>query len=214
MADPAALLTLALWLSPAFPVGGFAYSHGLEWAISEGRVQGVEGLKSWLEGVLAEGGGRSDAILLVQALKSDPADPAELAALARALAPSRERAAETMEQGAAFTAAANALTGADWPAAPLPVAVGVAARGLDAAPEEVAALYLQAFAGNLIQAAVRFMPLGQTEGQKLLAALRPLILALAAEAAAARLDDLGTGALASDLAAMQHETMDVRIFRT
>ncbi|WP_127903311.1 urease accessory protein UreF [Solirhodobacter olei] len=211
MADATALLTLAQWLSPAFPVGGYAYSHGLEWAIAEGRVKDAEGLRAWLEGVLAEGSGRTDAILLVQALT---VDPAEISELARALAPSRERLLETMEQGAAFSATTNALTGADWPAMPLPVAVGAAARSLEATPEEIAALYLQAFAGNLVQAGVRFLPLGQTEGQKVLAALRPLILRLAAEAAGASPSDLGSGALASDLAAMQHETMDVRIFRT
>lgn len=206
------LLTLMQWLSPAFPVGGFAYSHGLEWAIATGRIAGADGLRAWLQGVLAEGGGRVDSLLLCQALSGG--DPAPLAALAEALSSSRERHVETLEQGAAFVRATNALTGADWPPMPLPVAVGVAARGLGVTPEEAAALYLQAFAGNLIQGAVRFMPLGQSEGQAVLTALQPLILRLAAEAAGADLEDLGAGALASDLAAMQHETMDVRIFRT
>ncbi|MBI1218762.1 MAG: urease accessory protein UreF [Rhodobacteraceae bacterium] len=208
----ASLLTLVQWLSPAFPVGSFAYSHGLEWAIEAGLVTDAASLARWLTGVLAEGAGRSDAILLAHAMA--PGDPAPLAALAEAMAASRERWAETSEQGAAFLRTTNALTGQDWPAMPLPVAVGVAARGLQAAPVDVVALYLQAFAGALVQAAVRFVPLGQTEGQQVLAGLHPLILHLAAEAITAPLDAIGSGAFGSDLAAMHHETMDTRIFRT
>ena len=221
----AALLTLTQWLSPAFPLGGFAYSHGLEWAITAGEVMDAGSLRRWLEGVLAEGAGRTDAILLAHALRPD-ADVDALDALARALAPSRERLAETLEQGTAMVRTTNALTGADAPPRVLPVALGVAARGLGdgsgdgpgcgpgAEAGQVVALYLHAFAANLVQAAVRFVPLGQTEGQAVLAALQPRIIALAAEAAGAPLDALGTGALRSDLAAMRHETMDVRIFRT
>ncbi|MDE3078620.1 MAG: urease accessory protein UreF [Paracoccaceae bacterium] len=212
MADPAALLTLGQWLSPAFPVGGFAYSHGLEWAISAGLIRDAASAQAWLEGVLAEGAGRVEAILLAQALRG--ADGADLAALAEALAPSRERWQEAAEQGAAFLRATNALTGTDWPEMPLAVAVGVAARPLGLPPETVIAFYLQAFAGNLVQAAVRFVPLGQTEGQAVIAALRPLILRLAEAAARAGIDEIGSGALASDMAALHHETMDVRIFRT
>lgn len=207
-----ALLTLVQWLSPAFPVGSFAYSHGLEWAIDAGHVTDAASLSGWLADVLAEGAGRADAILLARAL--DPGDPAPLAALAEALASSRERWLETTEQGAAFLRTTNALTGQDWPAMPLPIAVGAAARGLDVPVPEVCALYLHAFAGALVQAAVRFVPLGQTEGQQVLADLQPLILRLAAEAADAPLGAIGSGALGSDMAAMRHETMETRIFRT
>lgn len=206
------LLTLVQWLSPAFPVGSFAYSHGLEWAMDAGRIRNAADLQNWLAALLAEGAGRSDAILLARAM--DDGDPAPLAALADALAPSRERAQEAMEQGAAFLRTTNALTGADWPPMPLPVAVGAAARALGLPPAEVTALYLQAFAGALVQAAVRFLPLGQTEGQRVLAALHPLILTLAAEAATAPPDAIGSAAFGSDLASLHHETMDTRIFRT
>jgi urease accessory protein len=95
-----------------------------------------------------------------------------------------------------------------------PVAVGTAARSLGLPPATVAALWLQAFAANLVAAAVRFVPLGQTEGQLVLARLAPIILEVATEAAAAPLEAIGTAALGADLAAMRHETMDVRIFRT
>jgi urease accessory protein len=208
-----AILTLTQWLSPAFPVGGYAYAHGLEWAITAGDIRSGATLVAWLSDVLAHGAGRVDAILLCAAL--DPqADLGDLADLATALAPARERLLETRAQGRAFLAATNALTGADLPDLPYPVAVGAAACALGLKPERVAALYLHAFASNLVQAAVRFVPLGQTEGQQALAALHPLILRVAAQAAQAELDDIGGTALRSDIAAMRHETMDVRIFRT
>jgi len=211
--DDAAILTLTQWLSPAFPVGGFAYAHGLEWAISAGDIRDAAMLERWLADVLAHGAGWADAVLLCLALRDD-ADLGALADMAAALAPARERLEETLAQGRAFLAATNALTGNDLPDMAYPVAVGAAARRLGLAPERVAALYLHSFASNLVQAAVRFVPLGQTDGQRVLAALHAPILRIAAAAAGAAPEDIGGTALRSDMAAMRHETMDVRIFRT
>jgi urease accessory protein len=207
------LLTLVQWLSPAFPVGGFAYSHGLEWAISAGQVGDAEWLEAWLSDILDHGSGRADAVLLTRAMDPD-ADLAHLAATARALAPSKERWTETHDQGRAFTEAVNALTGNNFPPMALPVAVGRAARALALSPERVAALYLHSFASNLVSAAVRFVPLGQTEGQRVLSHLHPLTLRVAREAAATPLEAIASGVPGADLAAMLHETQDVRIFRT
>lgn len=203
------LLTLTQWLSPAFPVGSYAYSHGLEQAIASGQITDADGLRAWLSVVLAQGSGRVDATLLCLAL-----DGAELAETARALAPSRERAQEAEDQGRAFVEAVNGLRGTDIPAQPLPTAVGQAARPLSLPAPEVAALYLHAFTSNLVSAAVRFVPLGQAQGQKVLSDLHPLILQIADEAARAGLDDLASGAFGSDMVSMEHETLDVRIFRT
>ena len=208
-----ALLSLVQWLSPAFPVGGYAYSHGLEWAISAGDITSAEDLQRWIGTVLTEGAGRTDAILLAQALRPE-ADLAALSALAQALAASRERLVETLDQGRALGQTIAALTGQPLPEMPYPVALGAAARGLGLPAEPVVALYLHAFASALVQAAVRFVPLGQTEGQAVLAALHPVILQVAAKAVQAGIDQIGSGAFRSDLAAMRHETMDVRIFRT
>lgn len=207
------LLTLVQWLSPAFPVGGYAYSHGLEWAIHAGVVHDAASLSDWIATVLAEGAGRTDAILLAHALRPDT-DLAALGALAAALPASRERWVETMEQGAALTRTTDALTGQDHSGVAYPVALGRAARPLGLDAERVLALYLHAFASNLTQAGVRFVPLGQTEGQAVLAGLHPAILRLADEAALAPLDEIGSAAFGSDLASMRHETMDVRIYRT
>ena len=207
------LLTLTQWLSPAFPVGSFAYSHGLEQAIDAGAVRDAEALFIWLSNILDRGTGRSDAVLLCAAQKRSASVEA-LSDLARALCSSRERWEETRAQGAAFTDAFNALNDFSHDPAPLPVAVGHAASLLHLAPERVAALYLHAFASNLVSCAVRFMPLGQNAGQRVLARLHPLIEAVGAEAATTRPEAIRVSTPGADLGAMQHETMDVRIFKT
>ena len=213
MTETADLLALAQWLSPAYPVGAFAWSHGLEAAIEGGAVADADALADWLDGLLRHGAGWSDAVILSAAHRGDAPD-AELAALAAALAPSRERRAETVEQGGAFTRTTAALAGETAGAAPYPVAVGRAARALSLPTAQVAALYLHAFASNLVSAAVRFVPLGQTEGQRVLARLAPAIETTAAEAAQAPLAALGGAAFRSDIAAMTHETLATRIFRS
>lgn len=206
------LLSLVQWLSPAFPTGGYAYSHGLEQVIHDGGLRSGADLTEWLSAILRHGAGRQDAILLACALRGDAPDA--LADLAHALAPSAERWRETMEQGAALAKAVSAVTGSDIPALPLPVALGVAAAPLGLPAEQVIALYLHAFASNLTSAAVRFVPLGQNAGQQALSALHPLIEVLAQDCAKATTDDITSAALAADLAAMRHESMDVRIFKT
>lgn len=207
-----ALLTLVQWLSPAFPTGAFAYSHGLEWAAAEDGLCDRDKVGAWITDVLRFGAGRTDAILLAHALKGE--DPDRLTDLARALAPSAERLRETDEQGAAFAATVAALTGRPLPPRPLPVAIGEAAAPLGLPVADVVALALHGFAANLVSAAVRFVPLGQTEGQRILAALHPLIADLAATAAVAPLEAIFTAAFRADLAAMRHETLNVRIFKT
>lgn len=208
-----ALLTLVQWLSPAFPTGAFAYSHGLERVIAAGDVSDASSFEAWLRNILHHGAGWQDAVLLTHALAPE-ADHDALDALARALAPSAERLQESAEQGAALARMVAALTGRALPARMLPVAVGAAAAPLGLPVAQVAQIYLQGFASNLCTIATRHVPLGQTEGQGVLSRLLPDIEGLGSRAAGASLDDLGSCALAADLAAFQHETMDVRIFRT
>ncbi len=204
-------LTLIQWLSPAFPTGGFAYSHGLEQAMVDG-ARDADAVVAWVSDVLRRGGGWTDAVLLSLTLRGEDAD--ELSELARAQAGSAERLTETMDQGRAFAQTVEALTGSSQPPRPLPVAVGFSARGLDLPADDVISHYLHAFAANLISAATRFLPLGQAQGQKALAALHPVIAETAARALTAERDSLETGCFGADLAAMRHETLDVRIFRT
>ncbi len=206
------LLTLTQWLSPSFPVGSYAYSHGLEWAIAAGEVTGADSLTCWLEDTLRFGAGRADATLLAAAHRGE--DATDLAATARALAASAERWEETIAQGTAFSQAVSAMEEKQLDPLPYPVAVGVAARRLELETGQVAALYLHAFTANLVSAAVRFVPLGQAAGQRVLAGLHEGIAEVAAEVVTETVEDITTSVLRGDLAAMRHETMDVRIFRT
>jgi urease accessory protein len=212
-----ALLRLLAWLSPAFPTGAYAYSHGLEWAVECGDITDGDTLQAWLSDVLALGSGRNDAILLRHAHRAtgDSNVLGEIVELAAAIAPSRERRAETLDQGAAFLAAAAAWHPRDIPPrAAYPVAVGALAGRHGIAEDATAAAYLQTFATNLISAAVRLVPLGQSAGLRVLAALEPVILQVAEASSAATLDDLGGCAFRSDLAAMRHETQYTRLFRS
>jgi urease accessory protein len=206
------LLTLAQWLSPAYPVGAFAWSHGLERTIGRGDVQDGAALAAWLSDVLEHGAGRSDVILLCAAHATE--DVAPVAELAAALAPSRERRMETLQQGAAFAATTRAVWDLDLPDMAYPVAVGRAARLMGLPVQPVAQLWLQSFASNLVQAAQRLMPLGQTEAQRILAGLAPVCLRIGAEATRADLDDIGSAAFAVDTASMQHAGQYSRIFRS
>jgi urease accessory protein len=213
--DPRPLLHLLAWLSPAFPTGGFAYSHGLEWAVEAGDISDADMLRDWLADVIAHGSVRSDTILLRHAHRNanDPTALREIAALGLAATPSRERRDEALNQGRAFVLAVApwAQVANDMPYA---VAVGAAAAGKGVPEDDTAAAYMQAFVTNLISAAVRLVPLGQTAGLRVLAALEPVILATAEATKTASLDDLGGCTFRSDLAAMRHETQYTRLFRS
>jgi urease accessory protein len=209
---------LMTWLSPAYPVGAFSYSHGLEHAVEAGLVTDRATLSDWIEDCLRHGAGRGDAILAAHAWRAeDAATRAELAELALALQPARERLLEAEAQGAAF----QLVTSAVWPAGaidaaplPYPVAVGVAARAHAIPLDETLEAYLWAFAANIVSAGVRLVPLGQTDGQRVQAALMPVILEVACEAEKSDLDDIGGCAFRTEIAAMRHETQHVRLFRS
>ena len=211
--DPTALLRLVQWLSPAFPTGAFAYSHGLEQAVAAGDVRDETALAQWLGAILAHGAGWNDAVLLACGLRGESL--AELADLARALAGSAERLRETGEQGAAFGRAQAEMAGLPpGPAEPLPVALARAGRDLALPPAQIIAVFLHSFAANLVSAGVRFIPLGQSSGQRVLAGLHREIADLAARAAVAGRADLAASAFRAELQSAQHETLDVRIFKT
>jgi urease accessory protein len=222
--DGRGLTLLQLWLSPAFPVGSFAFSHGLEWAHEAGDIRDLASLEAWLADLLAHGAPRNDAILLAAAWRAadgrDAAALRETNQLAIALAGSRERHLETTAQGNAFRAAVSAA----WPAHggmaeivgdvayPIAVAVAAAAHGLPL--RAMLEAYLAGTTANLVSAAVRLGAVGQTDGQRVLAALLPRIVRLAEEAQGATLADLGGAALRSDIASLRHETQYTRLFRS
>ncbi len=227
MAEAADALRLFAWLSPGYPVGAYAYSHGLEAAVEAGDVTGEASLVEWLGDVCERGSLRNDLILVRHAMRSvaegASGELADLNDLALALAPSRELHLETSQQGRSFL---DATLGA-WPCPALaevaralsgtvayPVSLGAAAgaHGMSAGP--VLAAYALAFAQNLVSAALRSAPIGQAAGTRVIAALTPRLVAVAEGAERAGLDDLGSACLRLDLGSFRHETQYSRIFRS
>ena len=225
--ETAALYRLMTWLSPAFPVGAFSYSSGIEWAVEAGDIVDAASLRDWLAAMLADGSGFCDGVLLVQAYRAaasgDDAGLLDIAELAAAFVPSRERQLETSAQGRAFIEIARAAwnrEGLDRTlaccdgAVVYPVAVGLVSAA-HAVPLRLAIhAFLHALVSNWISAGARLVPLGQTDSQRLLAALEPVVAATAARALAASLDDLGSATFRADLAGMRHETQYTRLFRS
>lgn len=204
-----AILTLHQMFSPAFPVGAFSYSHGLETAIATGRVTDAVSLCDWVAAALEHGAGWTDAVLIAQS-----AAGVEVAELALALAVTSERRLETVAQGAAFAGTVRGVWGADVADAPYPVAVGRTVAALGLPLRDAIRLYLQAFAANLVSVGVRLVPLGQTDGQRLVTDIAPLCTRMAEAALTAGLDDIGGFAPATEIDAMRHEALSVRVFRT
>jgi urease accessory protein len=226
-AEAAALYRLMTWLSPAFPVGGFSYSSGIEWAVEAGDVTDADSLKDWLAAVLSDGSGFCDGVFLAQAHRAVAADDdralREVAELAAAFVPSRERQLETTSQGRAFIEIARAAWNCDGLAHAIaqcdgaivyPIAVGIVSAAHAIPLEPALHAFLHALASNWISAGSRLIPLGQTDSQRVLAALEQTVADTARRAIVARLDDLGSATFRADLASMRHETQYTRLFRS
>ncbi len=225
--ESGALYRLMAWLSPAYPVGAFSYSGGIEWAVEAGDIKNAETLRRWLAVTIGEGGGFCDAVFFVHAHRAVAANNEAMlravAELAAALVPSKERFLETTAQGRAFLE----TTRAAWPCpalkrldaawggpVALPVAVGVTCAGHGIACEPALHAFLHALVANWISAGVRLIPLGQTDGQRVLAALETAVAAAATRALVTPLDEVGSCAFRADLASMRHEMQYTRLFRS
>jgi urease accessory protein len=225
--SPAAQYRLMAWLSPAYPVGAFAYSGGIEWAVEAGDVIDADALRHWLAAALSDGAGLSDGVFFSHAYRaaacSDDAALIETAELAAAFVPTRERHLETTTLGRAFID----VTQAAWACRALtrlleiwrgpvayPVAVGVACAGHAIPLAPSARAFLMSLTANWISAGVRLIPLGHTDGQRLLRSLEPEVVQAAQRALGSRLDDLGSATFRADLASARHETQYTRLFRS
>ncbi|WP_162939714.1 urease accessory protein UreF [Neorhizobium sp. NCHU2750] len=220
MLDTRALLRLMAWLSPAFPIGGFAWSGGLERAVADGLVRKAPDLQAWLATLVRHGSLRNDAVLFAEAWRQagDEGALKELAALGLALSGSSERFAETLSLGKAFVTAASA-----WPHPvlarlpedlPFPVSVGAVAAGHGVPLSQALAAYLHAAFSQVVSAGIRLSVAGQAEGVAILAALEPLIEDVARAAGRSTLDDLGGAAIQAEIASLRHETQHSRLFRS
>ncbi|WP_341992747.1 urease accessory UreF family protein [Azorhizobium sp. AG788] len=235
MTDPGArvappeegLLALFAWLSPGFPVGGYAYSHALEWASDAGDLADEAALQGWLADLLQHGFCRADGIVFRHAhaagAHGDLAALLEINALAMALAPSAELRLESGQQGRSFIDAVrmawpNPLLEAAAAALPADVAYAVAvgfAAAVHGLPQRAAVeAFLFAVMQTLVSAALRLAPIGQTAGTRVVAGLMPQVRTLAADIQDLTLDDLGTATFRADLGSMRHETQYTRLFRS
>jgi urease accessory protein len=224
----AALYRLMTWLSPAYPVGGFSYSHGLEYAVEEKLVCDRNTLVDWLTTAIEVGAGRIGGALLAEAWRAaadaDARRLEEVAALAGAWRSTSETALESEAQGAAFLS----ITRAAWPhplldlliperrGGPIALSVAVGAtcacHGIELASTLTA--YLHSIASNLVSAGVRLIPLGQSDGQLAIAALEPVIECSARACNELSLDEVGSAAPMLDWCSMRHELQYTRLFRS
>jgi urease accessory protein len=225
--ESAALYRLMSWLSPAYPVGAFSYSGGLEWAVEAGDVKDAATLTDWLGTMITHGSVFCDAAFFVHAHTASRIGNGEalraVVELASAFASSKERHLETTAQGRAFMDATLAAWPCDalsrletiWPnTIAYPVAVGVAAAGHAIPLAPALGAYLHAVVANLISAGVRLIPLGQTAGQRVLAELEPVVASAAQAAIITRLEEVGSATIRADIAGMRHETQYTRLFRS
>lgn len=213
--EPLQLLHLLAFMSPAFPVGGFAYSHGLERAIDDGVVTSADEVREWIRFLLVHGSGWNDAVLFAQAYDADEAARTQIDELALAFAASRERALETSDLGQSFAKAVTTMSVSEainFQTYPVAVAAACQKACIDRRSGLLA--YLQAFSNNLIAVAVRLVPLGQTKGLEVMRDLMPVISGTTERALVAGLDDLGSSTLLADIASMNHETQYSRVFRS
>ena len=220
--DPRHLTTLMTLFSPSFPIGGFAWSHGLESAIREDRIRNAETVRDWIAFILEQGSGWTDAILFGEAWHAGASNDAmrlhDANALALALPGAAERRLESEHLGEAFCRASLPWRGEMMAlgegAIAYAIAAGWLAAKLDLPLQAALVGFLNGFASNLVQAAIRLVPLGQGDAVQILHDLAERVAATAAEASEASLDDLGSAALISDIAAMRHETIQPRLFRS
>lgn len=215
------LYRLMSWLSPSFPVGAYAFSHGLEWQIEHQGLTHPHAVRDWIAELITRGSGQADLVLCGAAWRAMAAGDAvgALSELALAFAGSAERVTEAQAQGTAFVETVRAT----WPDATLdalprdcayPVAVGAVACAHGVPEAATLTGYGHAFVANLVSAAVRLVPLGQTDGQRITAALEVAVEAAVARAGDTAPDDLSSVTLVSDIAAMRHETQYTRLFRS
>jgi len=217
MSDTSDFLKLMSWLSPVFPIGGFAYSAGLEQAVHAGHVSDQASLADWISVQITQGAQWNDAVVLVEAHRcsADRANLAELSSLCLALCVGQQRLNEMKGQGTSFLHAVSHWVGSDHfpePNTSLPVAIGIAAgvEGIDS--RLTAGAYLHGFVSNQLQCAIMLSVTGQDGAAKILAGLEPLIETTAARSAASTLEDLGGAAFIADIASMNHETLEPRLF--
>lgn len=230
MRDAGALLTLLQFSDGLFPAGGFAHSFGLETYAQRGLVRDRAGLEAFLVAHLEGSAGPGDAVAAALASRAAPTEAIgtwreidarldamkcvpEFRAASRQMGRQTARAAAALGSDTALHALAAAVDEGGTPGHHALVFGAVTGRA-GAAAEEVAAAFLHSTSMLLVNAGLRLLPLGQLDGQRTLAAARPLIARLAARAARADLDDMWSFAPGLERAGLAHARLDMRLFRS
>lgn len=227
MTESAELYRLLAWFSPGYPIGAYTYSHGLEQAVEAGAVHDAVTARAWIADLVELGAGFADGVFLAESLRAategDDDKLARIAEFAAAFSATAELALETNAQGAAFLK----ISGSAWPVPALdrlhavwpgpyafPIAAGCLCAGHGIGPQAAVTAFLHGFAANLVSAAVRLVPLGQTDGQRITAALESLIGETAGRALTCPYEAASNAAFMTDISSMLHETQHTRLFRS
>jgi len=219
-----AQLRLMQLTSPALPVGGFTYSQGIEWAVEAGWLKDVDGLVDWLFGLIDDGLGGLELPLLVRLYGACQADdPAGVARWGKQLFASRESRELRQEERNRARALISLLRDLDmdraeaWSdelshcqAAPF----ALAAVEWQISPEDCLLGYAWSWLENQVAAAIKLVPLGQTDGQRVQLHLAERLPGVCARAMTIDDDAIGASAPALAIASAGHETQYTRLFRS
>lgn len=214
-------LLVALHLaSPALPVGGFAYSQGLEKAIEDGVVTDAASAQRWIGDMLTLSIARFEAPLWLRAF--DAAAAGDAPAFARwndELLAARETAelrAESQQMGSSLARVFSAIGHAPPAVEPLayPAAFAAACVTLGVARDSGLAAYLWAWLENQVLVTVKTIPLGQQAGQRMLFELHAAVAAAVTAAAALGDDEIGSAAVRFAITSARHESQYSRLYRS
>ena len=216
------LYRLISWLSPSFPIGAYMFSHGLEYAAEAGLVSNRTELQDWIETVLRFGTGRVDAMLIRAAYEATEEELQDIIELASAMKGTSELSKESLSQGQAFKRTVESAWHCDLSGirqgeslqGPYSVSVALACKGSNIPLTDVLTAYLHAFASNLVSAAMRLIPIGQTDGQMTVASMANVVADVVDDAIRSPLTDIGSSTSMVDWTSMQHESQHTRLFRS
>tara|TARA_B100001248_G_scaffold129623_1_gene97190 strand:- start:147 stop:860 length:714 start_codon:yes stop_codon:yes gene_type:complete len=221
------LHTVLTWFSPSYPIGSYAYSHGLEYAVEEGLVKDPQTLLGWIRDLLFFGTGYNDSIIINSIYDSVANDNCVefdyISQIANAIKPTKEIALESYQQGVSFknilmdvysnsnlTFYLNRLDDCIT----YPSVVGVAGGIFEVEKKLLLHSYLHAFTSNILSAALRIMPIGQTEIQKIIFQMKGNVEEMTNKSLGLSLSDLGSSVFISDWASSKHQNQYTRLFRS
>ena len=201
---------LQVWFSSSFPIGSYAYSHGLEALIDDKKIKNKDDVKEFLDALLFYGTLRNDYIFIKSVYKGE-----EINELILASASSKERQIEMIDMGNSF----RKIMKDSWELS-LPENTSfiycLAKAGLyfDIKFDDLIKFYLQSFISNLINVCVKHIPMSQKDGQSLNVIFINQIQEFLTHSDKLTLKDIGTTFFIGDIFAIKHENLDSRIYLT